>query len=122
MPFHEILIRDCSAERKDMEECASNLYHDFGQLVTPILGGAAAVVDIVARFHKPKIRLIGTSDKMLKNVLFYNRRQLNADDKRLLVKLTNALARGMNLKLVAFSPSENPPLDFDSIFCKISSF
>ena len=96
--MHKVLVQDCSAEHMDIEECASCLYHDFGQIVMPIMGGPAAMVDIGAKFHKSKIRLLGTCDKILMNVLLYTQQKANAEDRRLLVKLASALARGINLK------------------------
>ena len=113
--MHEILVPDCSEARKNIEQCASYLYHDFGQIVTPIMGGPSVMVDFASRFPRSKIRLLGSSKKFLKSTLLYTnkKRPLGNQDKRMLVKFASALARGMNLPLPS---SENAPLNYEEIF------
>lgn len=110
----EVLIQDCSEARKDVEECASFLYHDFGQIVTPIMGGPSVMVNLTSRFPGSKIRLLGSSGKILKSTLLYTKkkRPLNSSDKKILVKFASALARGMGLSLPS---SENDPLNYEEI-------
>nr|BDV50234.1 MAG: wsv137-like protein [Chiromantes dehaani nimavirus] len=114
--MHEVLIQDCSETRKDIEECASYLCHDFGQFVIPLMGGPSATVDFAFRFSKSKIRLLGSSEKILKCTLLYikRKRPLNKLEKRLLVKFASALARVMNLSLP--SSEKTIPLNYEEIF------
>lgn len=110
----EVLLHDCSEAGKDIEECASNLYQDFGQIVIPIMGRPSVMVDFTSRFPRSKIRLLGSSEKILKTTLLYTKRNrpLKSADKRILVKFASALARGMNLTL----PRENTLLNYEEMF------
>nr|BDT63482.1 MAG: wsv137-like protein [Sesarmops intermedium nimavirus]GBG35622.1 wsv137-like protein [Sesarmops intermedium nimavirus] len=116
--MHEVLIQDCSETRKDIEECASYLCHDFGQFVIPLMGGPSATVDFASRFSKSKIRLLGSSEKILKCTLLYvkKKRPLNKLEKRLLVKFASALARVMSLSLPTSSSEKTIPLNYEEIF------
>ena len=113
--MHEVLIPDCSEARRDIEECARYLYHDFGEIVIPIMGRPSVMVDFASKFPRSKIRLLGSSEKILKSTLLYTkkRRPLNKVDKRILVKFASALARGMNLDLPS---SENVSANYEELF------
>nr|AKS10603.1 wsv137-like protein [Metopaulias depressus WSSV-like virus] len=111
----QVLIPDCSEAKKNIEESASYLHNDFGQIITPIMGHPFVMVNFVDRFPKSKILLLGSSDKILKSTLLYTKRMhsLKSEDIRLLIKFASALARGMNLSLPS---SEYDPLNYEEIF------
>ena len=117
MPHLNSLIHDCSDQQMDMEQCARCLCLDFNQLVTPAVGGQFALANLAATFKSSMVILLGTPDKKLRHVLFYSKQAINTKHhKMMLVRFASALARGMNLSMTAYSPLNNPPRDFDSIF------
>lgn len=118
--MHQVLLPDCSEAMMKLEYCANLMVHDFIEIVIPIMGGVSSIVEMAARFPKSKIRLLGSCDGILKNVLFFytnkKKQPLSRIDKSILVKLGSAIARAMNLTLPIPSSNKYPLFNFEEIF------
>ena len=113
----EVLIPYCSKKNENIEECATNLYSNFGLMVMPIMKPVMA--DFVHTFPESKIFLLGSSEKILKTTIFNTKRKrpLSNDEEKTLVKFASALAIAMNISL-PFSVKK-VPLHYEEIFARI---
>ena len=118
---HLILLPDCTEAKLDMAECAERLCSDFGELVIKQMGGHSRMIDMSSSwFPGSRIRLLG-NDGILQYVLLKIRKGqvLTEKDNRAIVKLSNATARGMGIRLPIPPSKMCLRSDFDQLFAGI---